>query len=104
MPIESRGSLDPMGEAPTFDKPYKMTERRDFPGGILPNEVWFKILEFLCPKPGELVKPEARHGLSEESFAPGLPSQPDKNSQEYDDLVNFVSFLCFPIPIAAHAR
>lgn len=56
---------------------------------ILPHEIWVIILEMLCPKPGELISPEARIGLSEESFAPGVPPPSAEQSPE-DILLNLV--------------
>lgn len=79
-----------MEKASTCDKASTMAGTGIDYLSILPHEIWVIILEMLCPKPGELISPEARIGLSEESFAPGVPPPSAEQSPE-DILLNLVS-------------
>jgi hypothetical protein len=61
----------------------------------LPEELWDLILDIASPKPKDLIKPEDRHSLSEESFAlelaPRPPPPADENRKKMHFLFGFVS-------------
>lgn len=62
----------------------------------LPQEIWDKILELVSPESRGPANSEVRNRLSVESFAPGLPLQPNEDPPGLRDLLNFVILLYKP--------
>jgi hypothetical protein len=59
----------------------------------LPIEIFVIIVKMLSPKPVELLSPEDKFGLSEESFASVQPLPPSNANKKSNGLSTLVSIL-----------